>query len=103
MIRFCDNLHRVTYKIKGNESTIFHYNEIRDWNSFPIRSRVRVVVFNATFNNVSVISWWRRKPEYPEKTTDLSHVPIRSNPPLSYKYLSKKGGMSFKISVKNRK
>jgi hypothetical protein len=27
-------------------------------------------VFNATFNNMSVISWWR-KPEYPKKTNDL--------------------------------
>jgi hypothetical protein len=35
--------------------------------------RVRVIVFNATFNNISAISW-RRKPEYPEKTTDLSQV-----------------------------
>jgi hypothetical protein len=32
---------------------------------------VRVMVFNATFYNISVILWWR-KPEYPEKTTDLS-------------------------------
>jgi hypothetical protein len=36
------------------------------------------MVFNATFNNISVISWrqfyWWRKPEYPEKTTDLSQV-----------------------------
>ncbi len=31
------------------------------------------MVFNAIFNNISVISW-RRKPEYPEKTTDLSQV-----------------------------
>ena len=35
-----------------------------------------VMVFNATFNNISVISWgkfyWWRKPEYPEKTTDMS-------------------------------
>jgi hypothetical protein len=31
------------------------------------------MVFNATFNNISVISWWR-KPEYLEKTTDLSQV-----------------------------
>ena len=36
------------------------------------------MVFNATFNNISVISWqsvllWR-KHEYPEKTTDLSQV-----------------------------
>jgi ankyrin repeat protein len=40
--------------------------------------RVRVMVFNATFNNISIISWgqfyWWRKPEYPEKTTDLSQV-----------------------------
>jgi hypothetical protein len=33
---------------------------------------VRVRVLNATFNNISVISW--RKPEYPDKTTDLSQV-----------------------------
>jgi hypothetical protein len=36
------------------------------------------MVFNATFNNISVISWWSvywwRKPEYPDKTTDLSQV-----------------------------
>ena len=30
------------------------------------------MVFNATFNNISAISW--QKPEYPEKTTDLSQV-----------------------------
>ena len=41
--------------------------------------RVRVFnVFNATFNNISVISWWQfywwRKPEYPEKTIDLLQV-----------------------------
>ena len=34
---------------------------------------LRVIVVNATFNNISVILWWR-KPEYPEKTTDLSQV-----------------------------
>jgi len=44
------------------------------------RARVRDMVFNATFNNVSVISWrslqfyWWRKPEYSEKTTDLQQV-----------------------------
>jgi hypothetical protein len=36
------------------------------------------MVFNAAFNNISIISWWSvywfRKPEYPEKTTDLSQV-----------------------------
>ena len=37
------------------------------------------MVFNATFNNISVIYhggqfYWWRKLEYPEKTTDLSQV-----------------------------
>ena len=40
--------------------------------------RVRVMVFNATFNNISIILWghlyWSWKPEYPETTTDLSQV-----------------------------
>jgi len=39
---------------------------------------VGVMVFNATVNTISVISWWSvywwRKPEYQEKTTDFSHV-----------------------------
>ena len=37
-----------------------------------------VMVFNTTFNNISVISYsqvyWWRKPEYPEKTIDMSQV-----------------------------
>ena len=35
---------------------------------------VSVIVFNATFNNISIISgfYWWRKPEYPEKTTELA-------------------------------
>ena len=36
------------------------------------------MVFNATFNNISVISWQSvllvEETEYPEKTTDLSQV-----------------------------
>ena len=39
---------------------------------------VRVMVFNVIFNNSSGTSsgqfYWRRKPKYPEKTTDLSQV-----------------------------
>jgi len=42
---------------------------------------VRVMVFNATFNNTFVFHlyrggqfYWRRKLEYPEKTTDLPQV-----------------------------
>jgi len=40
--------------------------------------RIRCMVFTTTFNNISAIScgqlYWWRKPEYPEKTTDLSQV-----------------------------
>ena len=32
------------------------------------------MVFNATFNNISVISWWSVLLVYPEKTTNLSQV-----------------------------
>ena len=39
---------------------------------------IRLMVFNFTFSNVSVILWgqlnWWRKPEYPEKTTELPQV-----------------------------
>jgi hypothetical protein len=31
------------------------------------------MMLNVTFNSISVILWWR-KPEYPEKTTNLSQV-----------------------------
>ena len=34
------------------------------------------LVFNANFNNISVISWWG-KPYYPEKPTDLSYVTVK--------------------------
>ena len=41
-----------------------------------ILSWARVMVFNATFNNMSVISWWSvlLVEEYTEKTSDLSQV-----------------------------
>jgi tetratricopeptide (TPR) repeat protein len=42
------------------------------------RVRVRVMVFNSTFNNITVILWrsvlFVGKSEYPEKTTDLPEV-----------------------------
>jgi hypothetical protein len=43
----------------------FYFNEIK--------GLVWFMVFNATFNNISAISW-RRKPVYSEKTTDLPQV-----------------------------
>ena len=43
-----------------------HLTELIDWFGF--------LMFNATFNNISVISWWSvlywwKKAEYPEKTS----------------------------------
>jgi hypothetical protein len=35
---------------------------------------LRFMLFNATFNNISLISWRSVFLEYPEKTTDLSQV-----------------------------
>jgi len=34
---------------------------------------VMVMVLNATFNKILIISWWRNQ-EYPEKTTDMPQV-----------------------------
>ena len=50
---------------------------------------VRVMVFNATFNNTSVISWWLVslvcETGVPEKTTDLSQVADKLDHMLSYR------------------
>ena len=43
--------------------------------------RVRVMVFNTTINNISVMSWQSLLlVEYPEKTTDLPLVTVTSTP-----------------------
>ena len=48
-------------------------------NHQSLKVRVRVVVLNATFNYISVISWWsillmEKTEKYPEKSTELPQV-----------------------------
>ena len=54
------------------------YNDTWIQGLYKYRARVRVTVLNATFNNISVISWLSvllvEETEYPEKTKDLSQV-----------------------------
>ena len=48
------------------------------WGGLNAKLRVKVIVSNATFNNISAISWWLvllvEETEVSEKTTDLSQV-----------------------------
>jgi hypothetical protein len=71
-------LREVTSSKRINSNEIFYDRSRKRW-PFKTgdrqlkRCRLRVMVLNATFNNISVISWWR-KPEYTEKTPDMSQV-----------------------------
>jgi hypothetical protein len=51
---------------------LIHTNHITD--NFSVNSRFRVMVFNATFNNISVISWRLvllvKETRVPKKTTN---------------------------------
>ena len=53
----------------------------KNWPHCAFSVTVKVVVFNDTFNNISVISWrsvlFVEKPEYKEKTTDLLQVTVK--------------------------
>jgi hypothetical protein len=50
------------------KNNLIHNSKIVGW----ITNMFGFMVFNATFNIISAISW--RKTEYPEKATDLSQV-----------------------------
>ena len=41
---------------------------------YELKVKGQVMLFNATFNNHGSQFYWWRKPEYPEKTTDLPQV-----------------------------
>jgi len=81
-------VHGVQWWIVHAYSTIYKFvynNEGGMWQqrqllltAYWVRFCLAFMVFNATFNNISVILWrqfyWWRKPEYLEKITDLSQV-----------------------------
>jgi hypothetical protein len=50
---------------------------------------IGLTVLNATFNNISAISWWSillvEEPEYSEKTTDLPQVTDKLHPIMLYR------------------
>jgi hypothetical protein len=50
------------------------------------------MMLNTAFNNNYVIAWWFvilvEKPEYPEKTTDISQVTDKLDPIKLYRQLS---------------
>jgi hypothetical protein len=58
---------------------------------FPDHHGVRVKVFNATFNNISAISWWTvllvEETEDPERTTDLPQITNLTFNMLLFMYL----------------
>ena len=46
---------------------------------FPTLSRVGVMVFNATFNNISAISWWSVLLVEETRVPEENHRPVASH------------------------
>jgi hypothetical protein len=63
---------------KGYVRVDIGWVDILTWQYLELMYRVRVMMFNATLNNILAISWrsvlLMGKPEYSEKTTDLPQV-----------------------------
>ena len=68
----------MVYCINLENFTCMYYPTGTYWTIKHVCLFVRLMVFTATFNNISVVLWrsvlCRRKPEYPEKTTGLPQV-----------------------------
>jgi hypothetical protein len=63
-----------------------------------------LMVFNATFNNISVISWRSvYRPEYPEKTTNLSQVTDKLNHIMFFNQAHLTGHMILSFNKSNIK
>ena len=84
-IRFCrvhlDTDRYLTFNLIDNRHIYGIYQRISKYYTIAATSvihRVRLMVFNAAFNNISAISWWKT-PEYLVKTTDLSHCQTKSH------------------------
>ena len=75
---------RVVYRVEKSKDT--WEKDLRFWFKSHLATgiwfSVRIMMLNATFNNISAISY-RSVPEYPEKTTDVSHNAISGKPHLS--------------------
>jgi hypothetical protein len=70
----CSSSHQyIIVYVQNRSKMIIIWKKIGPWT--VEQTNKRAMVFNATFNNISVILWWSvLLVEYPEKTTDLSQV-----------------------------